>query len=152
MLRPRLFCFFGILPEAAFVPILTCTAYHIDEEKKTLRFNDNERLDIMYTEENNMIPREKPGDERLSHMSDNRGHCCGTANNCCRRREDNCTRCTPSKTFGLEGYPLASMYAPLQEFRNLYDKETAFTEGTLFTELNLPFMGASVGKGGCLCD
>ena len=106
----------------------------------------------MYTEENNLMPREAIGDEHLLRMTDNTRHCCNMSNNGCCRNADNDTRCTPSKTIGLEGYPLASMYAPLQKFRNLYDKETALMEGTLFTELNLPFMGASVTKGGCLRD
>jgi hypothetical protein len=54
-----------------------------------------------------------------------------------------------SKTFGIEGYPLASMYAPLQNFKDIYDKETALHQGTLFSELDLPFMGIGVTKGGC---
>lgn len=106
----------------------------------------------MYTEENNMMSREMIGNEYLLHAADNRGHKCDMPNNRCSRNTDNGIRCTPSKTFGLDGYPLASMYAPLQEFRNLYDKETALMDGTLFAELNLPFMGASVTKGRCLHD
>ena len=53
--------------------------------------------------------------------------------------------------WGLEGYPLASMYAPLQNFENLYDHATALSRGTLFRELDLPFEGKSVTKGGCGC-
>ena len=52
------------------------------------------------------------------------------------------------KSWGLEGYPLASVYAPIQEFDDLYDKETALARGTVFAELDLPFMGDSVYKGG----
>ena len=55
---------------------------------------------------------------------------------------------TEYHTWGLEGYPLAMVYAPLQKFDNLYDKETALGQGTLFSELDLPFMGESVVKGG----
>ena len=51
--------------------------------------------------------------------------------------------------WGLEGYPLASVFAPLQSFDNLYDAETALKQGTLFAELDLPFMGRTVQKGGC---
>lgn len=51
-------------------------------------------------------------------------------------------------TWGLEGYPLASVYAPLQSFDELYDKETALAKGTVFAQLDLPFMGESVYKGG----
>ena len=51
--------------------------------------------------------------------------------------------------WGLSSYPLASVYSPLQEFRDLYDEEKALERGTLFAELDLPFEG---GKGGCkLC-
>ena len=56
---------------------------------------------------------------------------------------------TDYRTWGLEGYPLAMVYAPLQKFDNLYDKEKALKQGTLFSELDLPFMGESVVKGGC---
>ena len=106
----------------------------------------------MYTEENNMMPREKISDELLSRMLDNTRPCCNMSNNCGCGNADGDVGCKSGKTFGLEGYPLASMYAPLQKFRNLYDKETAFREGTLFAELNLPFMGVSVAKGGYCHD
>ena len=39
------------------------------------------------------------------------------------------------------GQPLAMVYAPKQEFRNLYDTKTALRSGTLFKELYFPFMG-----------
>ena len=52
------------------------------------------------------------------------------------------------KTWGLDGYPLASVYAPIQNFDELYDEETALSRGTVFAELDLPFMGESVYKGG----
>ena len=51
--------------------------------------------------------------------------------------------------WGLEGFPLAMVYAPVQCFRELYDIDTALMQGTVFKELDLPFMGASVTKGGC---
>ena len=51
--------------------------------------------------------------------------------------------------WGLDGYPLASVFAPLQSFDNLYDAEMALKQGTLFAELDLPFMGKTVQKGGC---
>lgn len=56
--------------------------------------------------------------------------------------------CNIRKTWGLEGYPLASVYAPLQKFDKLYDEKTAHKKGTLFSELDLPFEGESVWKGG----
>ena len=45
------------------------------------------------------------------------------------------------ESFGLVGYPLASVYAPLQEFQNLYDEQQALKRGTLFSELDKPFSG-----------
>ena len=65
---------------------------------------------------------------------------------------ENTPTCTPPMTWGLRDYPPASVYAPLQEFRKLYDCDTALRNGTVFEELNLPFMGATVGKGGCKHD
>ncbi len=44
--------------------------------------------------------------------------------------------------WGLVGYPLASVYAPLQEWRDTYDEEMALQHGTLFHELDKPFLGA----------
>ena len=65
-----------------------------------------------------------------------------------------CSRCdnnggTGRKTWGLDGYPLASVYGVLQGFDKLYDEKTAFGKGTIFSELDLPFMGESVYRGGC---
>jgi len=51
------------------------------------------------------------------------------------------------RTWGLASHPLASVYAPMQEFRDLYDLDTALKQGTIFTELDLPFMGRQIDKG-----
>ena len=69
-----------------------------------------------------------------------------SSDNCrCDVRDDFIER----KTWGLNDYPLASVYAPLQKFDKLYDEKTAHKKGTIFSELDLPFMGESVYKGGC---
>jgi hypothetical protein len=47
-----------------------------------------------------------------------------------------------------DGFPLASVYAPTQVFRELYDRDEALMRGTIFKELDLPFLGATVTKGG----
>ncbi len=47
-----------------------------------------------------------------------------------------------------DGFPLASVYAPIQVFRNLYDLDTALSRGTVFKELDLPFLGQTIAKGG----
>ena len=52
-------------------------------------------------------------------------------------------------SWGLEGYPLAMVYSPVQCFKELYDVDTALMQGTVFSQLDLPFMGESVMKGGC---
>lgn len=53
--------------------------------------------------------------------------------------------------WGLNGYPLAMVYSPVQKFENLYDLDKGFVAGTIFSELDLPFMGRSINKnsGGC---
>ncbi|MBE6576624.1 MAG: spore coat associated protein CotJA [Ruminococcaceae bacterium] len=50
--------------------------------------------------------------------------------------------------WGLKDYPLAMVYSPLQEFCELYDLDDALKNGTLFKQLDLPFMGESVVRGG----
>ena len=54
--------------------------------------------------------------------------------------------------WGLSSYPLAMVYSPLQKFHELYEPEIALERGTLFSELDLPFEGEKMHKGGCkLC-
>ena len=57
--------------------------------------------------------------------------------------------CDSRKTWGLHGYPLASVFAPLQEWKNLYDNEIGLDKGTIFEELYLPFLGAETSPNGC---
>lgn len=52
------------------------------------------------------------------------------------------------KSWGLMGYPLAMVYSPVQEFKEIYDMDSALHQGTVFKELDLPFMGTTVSKGG----
>lgn len=40
--------------------------------------------------------------------------------------------------------PLAMVYSPVQEWRELYDNEMGLAHGTLFKELDLPFLGGDV--------
>ena len=37
--------------------------------------------------------------------------------------------------------PLAMVYAPVQEWRDLYDNEAGHERGTIFKELDFPFLG-----------
>ena len=41
----------------------------------------------------------------------------------------------------LNNRSLAMVYAPMQAFRNLYDTKSALHRGTIFKELDKPFMG-----------
>ena len=51
-------------------------------------------------------------------------------------------------TWGVRERPLSMVYSPIQEFDNLYDIDTALKQGTLFAELDLPFSGRTIQKGG----
>ena len=46
----------------------------------------------------------------------------------------------------LSGMPLAMAYVPWQEWQNLYSAEKALCRGTIFEELDKPFLG----RGGCI--
>ncbi len=51
--------------------------------------------------------------------------------------------------WGLEGYPLAMVYAPLQNFCELYEPEKGLSRGTIFSQLDLPLKCVGhYGKGG----
>lgn len=39
------------------------------------------------------------------------------------------------------GKPLAMAYVPWQKWQNIYDPDKGFQCGTIFEELNLPFLG-----------
>ena len=97
----------------------------------------------MYKENDTMIPRDRISDDMLRRMLDGDG----------MRPMPNAQNTRPEmrKTWGLTGYPLASVYAPLQSFHKLYDMESALKHGTLFEELDLPFMGESVANMGGTC-
>ena len=40
--------------------------------------------------------------------------------------------------------PLAMVYSPVQEWRDLYDNEMGHERGTIFKELDFPFLGGDV--------
>ena len=90
-------------------------------------------------------------DSLLRMMMEGKGNSCPSCEKdgmCDRggcRKECN----TENQTWGIQSYPLASVYAPLQEFDDIYDINTALKQGTVFKELDLPFMGnRRVTKGG----
>ncbi len=51
--------------------------------------------------------------------------------------------------WGLRSHPLAMVYSPLHEFREIYTPDVALDRGTMFAELDLPFEGYKGNKGGC---
>ena len=104
---------------------------------------DNERYDTMYKENDTMIPRDRISDDMLRRMLD--GDAIRPMPNTQNTRPDG------RKTWGLTGYPLASVYAPLQDFNALFDMEAALKSGTMFEELYLPFMGESIAHKGGMC-
>ena len=69
---------------------------------------------------------------------------------CFSEEKQSCPRREDKDGWGLDGYPLASVFAPLQSFDELYDLDTALARGTLFSKLDLPFEGDKrINKGGC---
>ncbi|MBO5302644.1 MAG: spore coat associated protein CotJA [Lachnospiraceae bacterium] len=48
----------------------------------------------------------------------------------------------------MDTFPLAMAYVPMQRFTSVYELNEALKYGTIFPELNKPFMGS---KGGCRC-
>lgn len=59
-----------------------------------------------------------------------------------------CGAGTAAARWGIKDHPLSMVYAPLQEWRSLYDLDTALIRGTLFSELDLPFLGGGCKMGG----
>ena len=52
------------------------------------------------------------------------------------------------KELCMDTFPLAMAYVPMQQFQSIYELDEALQNGTVFPELNKPFMG---WKGGCSC-
>ena len=46
-------------------------------------------------------------------------------------------------------YKLAMVYSPYQEWQNIYNGEKALENGTIFAELDKPFMGYKCNRGIC---
>lgn len=88
-------------------------------------------------------------DSLLRMMIEGRGNSSGSDDGCSCENDGCHNDNSHSKSWGLYDYPLASVFAPLQSFDDLYDKDTALKEGTAFRVLNLPFKGdRRVTKGG----
>ena len=102
----------------------------------------------MYMDDDNRTPKDRIGDEMLRRMLEKTERQAPDL----PPSEDWHSPCLPHETWGLDNHPLGMVYAPLQAFHGLYDLETALHRGTIFRELDLPFLGETVatsGKGGC---
>lgn len=42
---------------------------------------------------------------------------------------------------GCDSFPIGMAYVPWQEFKNIYDLERGLEAGTIFAELDKPFLG-----------
>lgn len=60
---------------------------------------------------------------------------------------DGCGYGTPQNRWGVRERPVAMVYAPLQEWCSIYDADMGLSRGTIFAELDLPFVGCR-GCGG----
>ena len=74
-----------------------------------------------------------------------RGTNIGMGSSC---RYEPTVKCPDSK-YGLDGYPLAMVYAPVQEWTQLYCESEGLKRGTIFKQLDLPLeVTRKDGKGG----
>ena len=106
----------------------------------------------MYNENDyiNMTPRDKVNEELLQRsINQTLTPRANGKTNC--RGEDLDNRPSPRLTWGLENYPLASVFSPIQIWRNLYEPDEALKRGTLFKELDLPFVCRDRTQGGGCC-
>ena len=46
----------------------------------------------------------------------------------------------------LDAMPIGMAYVPMQKWQKIYDDEIAFERGTIFQELDLPFIGEELPK------
>ena len=51
-------------------------------------------------------------------------------------------------SYGLTGYPVGAVYAPIQTFEGIYDPAEALARGTIFAALDLPLSGVPGGTEG----
>lgn len=103
----------------------------------------------MYMDNDTLTPKDRIGDEMLRRMLDSnsgRPPMDLPPQEKYEAHDEKGASCLPRGGWGLRDYPVGTVYAPLQEFRNLYDLGSALSHGTIFRELDLPFLGESVAK------
>lgn len=106
----------------------------------------------MYNENDymNMTPRDRVNEELLQRgINQSAPPHTNVRINC--RGEEQEMRPPQRLTWGLDNYPLASVYSAIQIWRNLYEPEEALKRGTLFKELDLPFVCGDISVGGGCC-
>lgn len=54
--------------------------------------------------------------------------------------------CNPCRDDNMEGMAIAMAYVPWQEWREVYDPKKGLSRGTIFKELDKPFLGKGVMK------
>ncbi len=66
----------------------------------------------------------------------------------CQRPSCACPSSRLKDDWRAENSALAMAYVPMQHFKSVYEPDEALQNGTIFPELNKPFLG---GKGGRPC-
>ena len=100
----------------------------------------------MYTEDDFYARQDRVSDEYIRQLledgEENNRVPCNDNDRQGDRTSGGCGRGRVGGSWGLEGgYPLAMVYSPVQEWQNLYDNEMGLSHGTIFKDLDLPFMG-----------
>ncbi len=54
---------------------------------------------------------------------------------------------TINGSMSLDSLPLAMNYVPMQQWKKIYDPDVALCRGTLFEQLDLPFIGEKAVRG-----
>lgn len=84
--------------------------------------------------------------ESYTRNTDNRnsstGRTNGTQRRCQRNDSCSCSNSCMNDNSCLSSFPLAMVYCPDQEWRELYNEDEALSAGTMFKELELPFYPA----------
>ena len=118
----------------------------------------------MYTDDDILTRRDRVNDDLLRQLLDSDGDldhlsCASPVCELPRCEADNghdhSHSCDGAHSgWGIHDHPLAMVYSPVQKWRNIYDNESALVRGTIFEELDLPFLGGwGNGKNnGCASD
>lgn len=111
----------------------------------------------MYSVDDIRTPRDRVDADLLRRLLDreNTLECAAASAGCCDQRSMTKGRAMPSGEMNascelLKSMPLAMAYAPCQYWREIYGPEMALRRGTMFKELDKPWM-VEGKRGGCGC-